>query len=199
MFDGLMDFLNRYSSISADEFKELIKRLEIRDYDKKTCLTKTGETEQYLYFVVKGLTRKFFYKGKTEVITHIVKEGGIIGSAASFFSGTPSRYMVETIEPTTALSVSRQNLEELYSSSNKWERIGRMMITQFFLVQEYRLLDNIRYTTRERFLHFMEENPDLLLRVPQKQLAAYLNIKPETFSRLKHLTLKKTRKHPFNQ
>jgi CRP-like cAMP-binding protein len=198
MFDGLMDFLNRYSSISADEFKELIKRLEIKDYDKKTRLTNTGETEQYLYFVVKGLTRKFLYKGKTEVITHIVKEGGIIGSAASFFSRMPSKYIVETIEPTTALSISRQDLEELYSSSNKWERIGRMMITQFFLVQEYRLLDNIRYTTRERFLHFMQENPDLLLRVPQKQLAAYLNIKPETFSRLKHLTLKKTGKHPHN-
>ena len=48
-------------------------------------------------------------------------------------------------------------------------------------------MDNIRFSTRERFVKFMNENTDLIQRVPQKYLASYLNIKPETFSRLKHL------------
>ena len=61
------------------------------------------------------------------------------------------------------------------------------MMADFLLEKEYLLLDSIRYTPRERFLHFMKEQPDLLQRVPQKYLASYLDIKPETFSRLKHL------------
>jgi hypothetical protein len=40
---------------------------------------------------------------------------------------------------------------------------------------------------RERFLNFVTKNPELMQRVPQKYLASYLNIKPETFSRFKHL------------
>jgi hypothetical protein len=45
----------------------------------------------------------------------------------------------------------------------------------------------VKMTDRERFLNFVKKNPDLMLRVPQKYLASYLNIKPETFSRFKHL------------
>jgi hypothetical protein len=43
------------------------------------------------------------------------------------------------------------------------------------------------HTPRERFIYFVNRNPELLQRVPQKYLASYLNIKPETFSRFKHL------------
>jgi hypothetical protein len=49
----------------------------------------------------------------------------------------------------------------------------------------------MRLNSHERFIHFIKENPDLLQRVPQKYLASYLNIKPETFSRLKHLLKRK--------
>lgn len=191
MSEGLLEFLNRYASVSAADFTELMQRVEIKEYDKKVRLTEIGRVEEHMYFVVKGLTRKFFYKGKDEIITHLVKEGGIIGSAASFFSGLPSKYIVETIEPSTLISITREKLEALYRSDNRWEKVGRMMTTHFFLQQEFRNLDNIRLSTRERFVSFMKENPDLLQRVPQKYLASYLNIKPETFSRMKHLMLEK--------
>jgi len=65
--------------------------------------------------------------------------------------------------------------------------MSRLIITELFLQKEYWELERIRYTTKERFVRFMAENPDLFQRVPQKYLASYLNIKPETFSRLKHL------------
>jgi hypothetical protein len=45
----------------------------------------------------------------------------------------------------------------------------------------------VKLTPRERFIAFVTKNPDLMQRVPQKFLASYLNIKPETFSRFKHL------------
>jgi DNA-binding MurR/RpiR family transcriptional regulator len=45
----------------------------------------------------------------------------------------------------------------------------------------------VKMTPRERFINFVAKNPQLIQRVPQKYLASYLNIKPETFSRFKHL------------
>lgn len=62
-----------------------------------------------------------------------------------------------------------------------------MLITHFFLQREMHILDNIRFSVRERFVKFVNENPTLIQRVPQIYLASYLNIKPETFSRMKHL------------
>jgi len=187
MNNDLLTFLNKFIKISAEEFAELMAWTEHRQFDKKTILTKPGEVEEYMYFVTSGLIRKYFLKKDQEIITHIVKEGGIIGSGESFLTGEPSRYFVETLESTTAFTISRQKLEEMYGSSKKWEKLGRIITTQYFLVQEMRLMDNIRFSTRERFVKFMKENTDLIQRVPQKYLASYLNIKPETFSRLKHL------------
>ena len=187
MLNDLMTFLNRFIEVSIEDFAELIAWTEPRQFEKKTILTKPGEVEEYMYFITSGLIRKYFLKKDHEIITHIVKEGGIIGSGESFLTGKPSKYFVETLEPTTAFAISREKLEEMYGSSKKWEKLGRIMTTQYFLVQEMRLMDNIRYSTRERFVKFMNENTDLIQRVPQKYLASYLNIKPETFSRLKHL------------
>jgi CRP-like cAMP-binding protein len=187
MANDLLSFLNEFTDVSIEDFAELIKLTEHRQFEKKTILTKPGDVEDCMYFITNGLIRKYFLKGNHEIITHIVKEGGIIGSGESFLTGQPSRYFVETLEPTTAFSISRQKVDEMYRSSKKWEKLGRIMTTQYFLVQEMRVMDNIRYSTRERFVKFMKENTDLLQRVPQKYLASYLNIKPETFSRLKHL------------
>jgi len=46
----------------------------------------------------------------------------------------------------------------------------------------------VRVTTQERFIDFVRNNGNLLQRMPQKYLASYLDMKPETFSRMKHLT-----------
>jgi len=187
MINDLLTFLNQFIKVTVEDFAELLAWTEPRQFEKKTILTKPGEVEEFMYFITTGLIRKYFLKKDQEIITHIVKEGGIIGSGESFLTGEPSKYFVETLEPTTAFAISRQKLEGMYRSSKKWEKLGRIMTTQYFLVQEMRLMDNIRFSTRERFVKFMNENTDLLQRVPQKYLASYLNIKPETFSRLKHL------------
>jgi CRP-like cAMP-binding protein len=113
-----------------------------------------------------------------------------MGSVISFLTGEPSRYVLETIEPVTAYSISKKDLDELFAMDKKWEKFGRKILTTFFLQVEYHNIDMIRYSTRERFINFMKEYPDLVLRVPQKYLASYLEIQPETFSRLKHLMVK---------
>ena len=187
MINDLLTFLNKFVKVSIEDFAELITWAEPRQFEKKAMLTKPGDVEEHMYFITSGLIRKYFLKKDQEIITHLVKEGGIIGSGESFLTGKPSKYFVETLEPTTAFAISREKLEDMYRSSKKWEKLGRIMTTQYFLVQEMRIMDNIRYSTRERFVKFMKENTDLLQRVPQKYLASYLNIKPETFSRLKHL------------
>jgi hypothetical protein len=57
--------------------------------------------------------------------------------------------------------------------------------------KDARYFDQLKTPTRDRFLEYINNHPEMLQRVPQKVLASYLNIKPETFSRLKHLLLQK--------
>jgi CRP-like cAMP-binding protein len=193
MVSRIKEYLGRFLMLSPEEWNMLGHLLEVRTCDKKVKLVEEGETESHLHFVVKGLARKYFYKDKEEIITQLAKEGELISSSVSFLAGTPSDYIVETIEPTTFISLSRENIEELYQSNNRWQKLGRLVITELFLEKERWELERISYTTRERFVRFVSNNHELFQRVPQKYLASYLHIKPETFSRLKHLL--NTKKH----
>ena len=191
MLDMLRQYVSGYVALTNEEFTFLADKIVVRNLDRRHQLVRAGEVEQYMNFVVKGLVRMYFYRGKTEVVTNIAKEGQLIGSSASFLSGAPSSYNVETLEPSLLLSLTRQDLERIYQQSTRIERLGRLMTTQFVLQKEEWELECMRLDTRERFLRFVENNPDLMQRVPQKYLASYLNMKPETFSRLKQLLRKK--------
>lgn len=185
-------FLHKFVTLAEDEFDQYIKpSVEVRHFKRKQLITKEGEVEDYLNFVTKGLVRKFYKKEKEEINTQISTEGHIIHAQESFHSRTPSEYFVEAIENSTLVSITYDDLEKIYSRSHKMERLGRLVITFTMVIKDRWQMNMIKLTPRERFLDFVQKNPELLQRVPQKYLASYLNIQPETFSRFKHLLREK--------
>lgn len=193
----LQQYIDQFIVLSGEEMEALSNEIEVRSYDKKVRITDIGDKEEHLHFVIKGLARKYFYKGKEEIITQLAKEGELITSSVSFFSGKESGYIVETIEPSTFYSLHRDRIEKLYDRYPNLQKLARLIITELFLQKEYWERERIQYTTKERFVRFMSQNPELFQRVPQKYLASYLNIKPETFSRLKHLLRSKISESPY--
>jgi CRP-like cAMP-binding protein len=187
MLERLRQYVSGYVPLTDEEFALLAENITIRSFGKRELLVRAGENELYMNFVVKGLVRMYFYHSRTEIITNIAKEGELISASASFLSGQPSNYFVETLEATTLLSLSRDDLDKIYGLSSRIERLGRLMTTFFVLQKEEWEEEWMRLDTRERFVRFVEANPELVSRVPQKYLASYLNMKPETFSRQKHL------------
>ena len=191
-FRQFFQFLHKFIDFSEDEFNDMIRPyLVLRQFKKKEQLTKTGDVEDYINFVARGLIRKYYKKEAEEINTQISTEGHIIHAQESFHSRTPSEYYIEAIEPSTVVSITYDNLEKAYAGSAKMERLGRLVITFTMVIKDRWQMNMIKLTPRERFLDFVHKNPELLQRVPQKFLASYLNIQPETFSRFKHLLRKK--------
>lgn len=153
----------------------------------KQVLTRVGEVEQHVYFVMSGLVRKYFYRNADEVTMQLSTEGDLITSSVSFLSGVPSDYVVETMEACTLGFLTRSSLESLFAYSTNFEKLGRLIIMKWLLYKEQQDISKLTQSPKERFLSLMEERPGLISRVPQKYLASLLNIEPETFSRYKKL------------
>jgi CRP-like cAMP-binding protein len=182
------EYLKKFAPISEQEFKSyMLPYLLERCFDKKEIVSKEGEVEDYLNFVVQGLARKYYVKDDSEINTQISHEGHLIHVQESFHSRKPSEYFVETLEPTTFISITYNDLEHLYNQNSKLERLGRLVITYTMVQKDRWQMQMNKLSPKERFLFFIERHPDLLQRVPQKHLASFLNIQPETFSRFKHL------------
>jgi len=181
-------YLNKFVPITEEEFKAyMLPYLIERRFGKKEIVSKEGEVEDYLNFITEGLVRKYYVQNNSEVNTQISHEGHIIHAQESFHSRKPSEYFVETIEPTVFISITYNDLEKLYAQNIKLERLGRLVITYTMVQKDRWQMQMIKLGPRERFLFFVDRHPDLLQRVPQKHLASFLNIQPETFSRFKHL------------
>ena len=197
---SFLDFLNKFIPLSQDEYDEFIVPCVIkRKFEKKEIITHTGAVEEYMNFIDCGLARKYYKKGTEEINTQISYEGHIIHAQESFHSRTPSEYTIETIEPTEMTSISYEYLERIYSSSLKMQQLGRLVITVTMVLKDKWQSQLVKLTPRERFINFVTRHPELMQRVPQKYLASYLNIKPETFSRFKHMVREYSRKEFVHQ
>lgn len=187
----LKQFLQKFIPLTDKEFSSWQPYFEIRKFGKKQLVTNAGEQEEYINITVTGLARKFVKLKNGEVTMQIAPEGHMIHAESSFHNRKPSQVIVETIEPTVFVSISYQNMNDLFDKFPKAEQMGRLFVSEMFIIKDRRYVDMVKKSTREIFLDYMTSHPHMLQRVPQKYLASYLNIKPETFSRLKHLLKRK--------
>ena len=183
----LFQFVQRFVRLTRDEFEVLTPYFQMRYFDKKTIVLQKGSVEDHLNVVVKGLVRKFIRVRGNETTLQLATEGHMIQSEVSFHMRTPSDVTLEALESTILVSMDYQAVQYALEKIPNAEEIGRRIITYMFLKKDARHNAQLKNTTRERFLEYMTQHPHMLQRVPQKILASYLNIKPETFSRLKHL------------
>src|SRR5688572_12769807 len=191
-FEKLLVYLQRFSDVNREALDQLIPFLEIRRFEKKTVLVHQGEVDNYLNVVIKGLIRKYVpQSNKGEVTLQLATEGHFVQSEISFHHRTKSEVVLETLEPTTVVSIHYDNMKKALDTIPAIEQLGQAIIKVMFIKKDARYFEQLNKSTRERFLEYIQNRPHMLQRVPQKVLASYLNIKPETFSRLKHLLLHK--------
>jgi len=182
--------LQRFFPVNEEQSKFLMPYLKVRQFDKKTIILNEGEVEQHLSMVVKGLVRKYVRRAKKDTTLQLATEGHLIDSEISYLRREPSQVIIETIEPSILVSLTHDDMQEVLEKMPGANKMGRLLLTAMFMKKDERMYKQLQLTTRERFLEYNQNHPHMLQRVPQKYLASYLNIKPETFSRLKHLIRK---------
>jgi CRP-like cAMP-binding protein len=191
-YEQVLVHLQRFSAISREGAEQLLPYMEVRRFDKKKKLVNQGEMEDYLNVVIRGLVRKYVTSSiRGEVTLQLATEGHVIQSEISFHRRIPSEVVIQALEPTVLVSMHYDRMQEALNKVPEAEALGRAIIMQMFIKKDARYFDQLKTSTRDRFLDYMNNHPHMLQRVPQKVLASYLNIKPETFSRLKHLLFQK--------
>jgi signal-transduction protein with cAMP-binding, CBS, and nucleotidyltransferase domain len=187
-------FFERFTLVESKDLYQLIPYLEIREFAKKEIILHEGEVERYLNLVAKGMLRKYIVAGKKETTLQLATEGHLIQSETSFHTQVASEVIIESIEPSILICISAENTLKAFATMENAEQITRLLIAYMYLKKDARLVNQLKLSTRQRFLKYIDEHPHMLQRVPQRILASYLNIKPETFSRLKHLVVKRSSK-----
>ncbi len=195
----LCDALNKYMRFTDEEITTLLKVMKIRTFKKKETILALQQKEQYISCVAKGLVRKYIMCGSKSMSTDFAAEGGIVCSNSSIGTQLPSEYGVQALENTTLLSFTLDALNWLYTQSPVYFEFGKIIVSTSLLRCEEREILLMKYDALHRLQHFIDKKGELFLRLPQHYIASYLNIQPQTFSKLKkELSGGKERLQPVN-
>ncbi len=169
----------------------LEKRLMVRQYEAKEYLLHAGDPCDRLSFVAKGLVRIFsdtpskLGAADKEVCNWFLMEGDVAISVESFFEQKISEEYIQALEPTTTVSLSREELHECYDKYPVFNYHGRIL-TQRYYVQAVQQLKALRYKKADDSYRYLQQQfPRILARVPSRFLAGYLGVNETYLSTLR--------------
>ncbi len=185
LYNAFRNALEEGSPIDNEDWSYIRPLLKLRHYKKGEYIIREGEVEDYLSVVAVGCVRHFIVKGEEEISHEFAFEDEFSNSYASFLSRTPSRLYIEAMEDVSLVSIHYDSLQKLYEESDRGERIGRLTTENYYIYREERELMLLTMNPEELYLDLISHYPVYVNRIPQKYLASYLHVKPESLSRIK--------------
>ncbi|MCG9970782.1 Crp/Fnr family transcriptional regulator [Christiangramia crocea] len=170
-----------------EELFDLIEKYSFkRSFDKKELLAEAGVECKYQYFIIEGSAYSFYVneKGDKNVIELAIEEYWIT-DAASYFTGRPAVSTIETLEPTTALLINRQDYDKLCCSHPLFDKFFRILLQNALASLHQRIAKTISEEAELRYQEFSDKHPYFIQRIPQYLIASYLGIKPQSLSRIR--------------
>ena len=165
---------------------------EVQTFKAKTILLKEGEVCTQSYFVTKGILRSYTIdeNGVEHVVSFACPEWWI-ADMYSYLSQRPGQIFIEVNEDAEVMILTKENQERLYTEVPKMERFFRILIENSLIANQKRMLNNLTFTAEARYDIFTKKFHSILPYLPQKQIASYIGVTPEFFSRMKAKLLKK--------
>ena len=188
----LIENISKIITLSKEEQAFFLSKTEIHQFKSKTILLNAGEISKYSYFVNSGLVRSFNINDN--IVEHVLSfacEGWWIGDMYSLLSQKPGNLFIEVLEDAEVVFLSKENQEQLYVEIPKLERFFRILTENSLVANQERLMDNLSLSAEERFEKFCRKYPTLIQKVSQKQIASFIGVTPEFFSKMKNKLLKK--------
>ncbi len=188
----LLENINKIVTLTPEEEQLILTQVEVKYYKAKSMLLKAEEVSRNTYFVQRGVVRSFTINDQIiEHVLHFACEGWWIGDMYSYIAEKPGNLFIEVLEDAEIVCVSKETHQLLYQKIPKLERFFRILAENSLVAHQERLIDNLSLTAEERFEKFCSKYPTLIQRVPQKQIASFIGVTPEFFSKMKAKLLKK--------
>jgi CRP-like cAMP-binding protein len=174
------------ASLTRAQWQELERLLLVTDYAKGVALENQGDVAMEQYFIIEGILKRVVSNAQGhEMILRFAAEANIDTSYAAWRMKKPIPYSIQAVTPVRAARLSMERWVEFMErhpavkSCFEFE-VMKLMSEVMAHTITLHLLD-----APGRVARFVRKNPQLVERLPKKELAAYLNLSPETLSRLK--------------
>lgn len=192
MMHPLYQFIQKYQSFSPTDWSKVEDCLLFEDIQKGAHLLKEGQICRYLYFLEEGLLRYYYIKDGLEVTKYFTDAPYLFTAQRSYTKQIPSDDNIQAIENCKVWKITASDAAQLWSIAS-WSQFIRKLINEVQYFTEEINADLQTENAEDRYHRMLKEEPEFIQRVPQKYLASYLGVAPQSLSRIRKKILEKGR------
>lgn len=181
----LIKIINSLFPYLDDDSLELLTRYA--DYTrnlKGTKLIVKGKRHPYLYLILKGGVKSYYYKDSKEVCLWFAFENDMVGTIRTFH-GETSNETIELLEDSEFIRFKIAPIKELTNFNLAISRLITDLVTEHAVFLEERLYQLQFMSSLERYEALIKVAPEVLQKVSLTDIASYLGVSRETLSRIR--------------
>lgn len=178
----------KMSPLGIDVLSQILVPMKLQKGD---IVLPEGEVCRAMYFVDQGMVRQFYYKNGKDVTEHFSFEGRIVFCIESFLKQEPSRLIVEALENSVLYAIPYEAWHISMLQNQEMEMLYRKIL-EHALISSQEHADSQRFeNAAERYNRLLQTKPEIILRAPMLHIASFLQMTPETLSRVRSAENKK--------
>ena len=183
--DIARELARRYSTMAHDELDILESILVPMKFARGEKMVESGDVSDAFYYVERGMVREFYFKNNKSVTEYLAADGTIVMSIESLFREEPSKLVIEALEPTIVYALPKKRLEEVALHNVNIQILYRKILEESLIISQRRA-DLLRFeSAKDRYLKLCKLNPKVIMKAPLVYVASYLQMTPETLSRVR--------------
>lgn len=148
-------------------------------------LTLKGNIDTNLYLVTEGSLRIYIVDKSEEQIIRFGYKDNLIAALDSFIQESPTDLYIQALKKTTLKVIDKTEYMKLINSSPENIQLWNKILENFVIQQMERERDLLTNSPIERYYRVLQRSPQLFQEIPNKYIASYLRMTPETLSRIK--------------
>jgi len=181
----ITSFFTTHYPLNKEGLKELLDLFSVKEFKKNTLILKADIKQQQLRFLNKGIIREYYASTDKETNINFYTKPQFITDLSSFINDTKTKKYQETLTDVELLVIDKISFRKIL---NKHE-CGKSFIELSFqkLLKQKELFEYNRITksSEELYRELLIYKSNWLQTIPQYHIASYLNITPETLSRIR--------------
>src|SRR5688500_6644391 len=151
--EQIRKYFEKIAKQTDKDWRIFSSKLSRQDYPKKTLLLKSGQTENHLSFIEKGIIRFYIPNEENDLTFSFAFANGFVSAYDSFLLQMQSNYHVETLTASIIWRLTYKDLQDVYATTETGNLIGRHASEELFLKKSKRELSLLNDTAEQRYLN----------------------------------------------
>lgn len=187
-----MELSNFLRSLLSEKYSREIGLIDesfsSEDLAKLQYFLKAGESPDTIAFLEEGICRGFYLdKEGNEHTTNFFVAPTFLADLNGFIQQKRAIFNLQALTPVKIRVCRLSKLYEMAEEHLIINKLFRLILERAYSFQQDRQAAFIYSDATERYRHLMENRKELIEQVPQKYLASYLGIQPQSLSRIRNL------------